>query len=246
MSKYVKNAFLGSLNAVLPPRCAITGEIVPQHGFLSSTAWAGIDFIAEPFCSVCGFPFDIAVEQGSVCGACLEARPPFDLARAAVRYNESSKALILAFKHGDRTEIVSSFVPWLKRAGQEALAGAELLAPVPLHRWRLLNRRYNQAALIAGALARETQIPVSMDLLVRFRPTPSQGHLKASERQQNVKGAFILNPRYRDAVKGKKIVLIDDVYTTGSTVRECTKVLKKAGADSVCVLTLARVIRTGF
>lgn len=244
MSKNAINLTMQAVNAVLPPRCAVTGDIVAEQGFLSPAAWAGLDFIADPFCGACGFPFDIAVEKGSLCAPCLEDAPPFAQGRSALRYNEGSKALILGFKHGDRTEIAPSFIPWLKRAGQEVLEGADMLVPVPLHRLRLLSRRYNQAALIAQALGRDTGLPVVADFLLRLRHTPTQGHLKAKERYDNVKKAFALSPKH-DA-KGKAIVLVDDVYTTGATVKECARVLMKAGAARVNVLTVARVVRTGF
>ena len=121
-----------------------------------------------------------------------------------------------------------------------------VIVPVPLHRWRLVSRRYNQAALIAGALAPDLGVPLLLDGLVRTRATPSQGRLNAKERRRNVRRAFALNPSYKQSIKGKAVVLIDDVYTTGATVSECTKVLLKAGAAKVQVLTLARVVKAQF
>lgn len=124
------------------------------------------------------------------------------------------------------------------------LKEADFIVPVPLHFWRLVSRRYNQAALIAQSLAKETDKPVISNLLRRTRATPSQGHLK--QRFRNVRRAFVLDPKYTEDVKGKTIVLVDDVYTTGATVRECAKVLMKSGAGKVHVLTLARVVREGL
>ena len=130
-----------------------------------------------------------------------------------------------------------------QNGGAEILEEADALIPVPLHRWRLLKRRYNQSAMIAHYLGNETYIPILYEGLIRTRATPTQGHLNFEERRKNVKRAFAVNERCLADVKGKTLVLIDDVYTTGSTVKECTKALKKAGAKSVHVLTFARVVR---
>lgn len=137
-------------------------------------------------------------------------------------------------------EAVTAFMPWLKRAGASVLPQADFLVPVPLHR-RLIGRRYNQAAIIAFALGKETGIKVVPDMLVRTRHTPSHEHLKAKERFQNVKRAFAFNSKYQ--VQGKTIVLVDDVYTTGATVSECTNALLNGRAEKVHVLTLARLCK---
>lgn len=228
----------------MPPRCVVTGDIVETQGTIAPAAWAGLDFIAAPLCDSCGRPFEIAVEAGALCGECLEDRPEFASARAALKYNDTSRDLILGFKHADKTHSVLSFVPWMRRAGTEMLERADYLVPVPLHRWRFIKRRYNQSALMACALSKETMLPCLPDALLRVRATPSQGHLKAQERHKNVRKAFALNPKYKNMIAGKNIVLIDDVYTTGATVRECTKELLKGGAGEVNVLTLARVVKT--
>ncbi len=162
------------------------------------------------------------------------------MARASLVYNDNSRGLILSFKHGDKTHLIKAFVPWLQKAGEEILAQTDILMPVPLHRWRMIGRRYNQSALISTLLAKETGIKHYVDGLVRIRSTPSQGHLKAKEREKNVRKAFIVNARYATDVRGRAITLIDDVMTTGSTVRECTRTLLKAGAAKVFVLTLSR------
>lgn len=239
-----KTVFDHILNTVLPPRCVISGEIVDRQGMIAAAAWSQLDFIVNPMCDTCGFPFDFEVEKGSLCASCIDYTPPFTKTRSALKYDDVSRDLILGFKHADQTHMVRAFIPWLEKAGAEFLPHADLLIPVPLHRWRLLSRRYNQAAIIAQALSKAIQIPVAVDGLRRTRPTPSQGHLKAGERRKNVKRAFAVNPKID--IKDKAIVLIDDVYTTGSTVKECTKVLKKAGAKEVNVLTLTRVTREGF
>lgn len=237
-------SFTKLIDAVLPPRCPFTGEIVDSQGTVSPAAWAGLSFITAPQCHACGFPFEFAVPAGSaenLCAACLAQKPVYDRARAALAYDDASRDFILGFKHGDQMHSVVAMLPWLKQAGADILPQADTIVPVPLHRWRLLRRRYNQAAVIGGALARETGKAFMADALVRTRATPTQGRLKANERAANVKRAFTIHPRR--SVVGKSIVLIDDVYTTGATVSECVKVLLKAGAKSVSVLTLARVVK---
>lgn len=235
-----------ALNVVLPPRCVVTGDAVERQGMVTADAWAALQFISDPFCEMCGFPFEFEVEKGSLCTGCLSRPPPFEMARSALKYNDASRDMILGFKHADKTHNVRAFVPWLTRAGAEMLAQADVIVPVPLHRRRLLLRRYNQAALIAGALSRESGVAHIPDCMTRVRATKSQGHLRAKERHINVKRAFAVSERHADAVRGKAVVLIDDVYTTGATVKECAKALLKAGAGRVFVLTLARVVRDEF
>lgn len=242
--KPVSDLVMQAVDTVLPPRCVVTGEMVDRQGMIHPSAWAQLDFIADPLCESCGFPFDFEVEKGSLCAQCLERPPPFEMARSALKYNDTSRDLILGFKHADQTHIVSAFVPWLEKAGGQMLEDADILMPVPLHRWRLMARRYNQAAIMAQELSKETKIPVLLTALKRVRSTASQGHLKAAERHKNVKRAFALDPKAN--LKGKTIILIDDVYTTGATVKECTKVLLRAGAGKVYVLALARAVREEY
>jgi ComF family protein len=237
-------AFAGqAVDVILPPRCVVTGDAVERQGMIAPAAWQALDFIAEPFCALCGLPFDFEADAGALCVECLDERPPFASARAALKYNDASRALILGFKHADKTHIVRAFVPWLRRIGGSTLESADYILPVPLHYWRLVSRRYNQSALMAEALAQETKIPYWSGALKRIRATPSQGHLGYDERAKNVRGAFALHARYAEKIKGKNIILVDDVYTTGSTVRECAKALLKSGAGQVHVLALARVVR---
>lgn len=233
------------LDAILPPRCVISGEIVDSQGTISPKSWASLSFISAPYCDACGIPFEFdAGDKGEVlCAACLKERPLFDKARAALIYDDASRDLILGFKHGDKTHAVVSMVPWLRMAGQDFWHETDVIVPVPLSRWRLWRRRYNQAALMAQVIGKAVQKEVVVDAIVRTRSTPTQGHLKAKERADNVRNAFALNARRADRLKGKTVVLIDDVYTTGSTVKECTKALLNGGVSRVFVLSLARVVR---
>lgn len=210
-------------------------------------AWATLSFISFPYCKNCGAPFEFAPlsndEKNLSCASCLTDPPEFSMARSALGYDDASRDFILGFKHGDQTHAVVTMVPWLRAAGTDFWGRADMIVPVPLHRWRLLRRRYNQAALMAKAMGKAMQKPVIVDALNRIRATPTQGHLKADERRRNVKSAFAVNVKRRAVLQGKSIVLIDDVYTTGSTVKECARVLLDGGAKEVFVLTLARVVR---
>lgn len=239
--------FKTTLDFILPPRCPVTGEIVDAVGMISPEAWGQLNFIDEPFCKKCGLPFDFSYEgsgeEGRLCESCTKDLPAFSKARSVMVYDDQSRGLILSFKHGDQTHMTPAFIPWLERAGKEILKNADFLVPVPLHRWRLLKRRYNQAAIMAQYLSKETAIPVLVEGLVRRRSTVSQGHLNMNDRAKNVRHAFAVLKKVKPTLKGKKIVLIDDVYTSGATVKECVKVLLDAQASEVSVLTLARVVK---
>jgi ComF family protein len=234
-------------DALWPPRCLSCGAGVDQAGRLCPACWQRIDFIAEPLCRRCGLPFAFAIPGedfgATECGACLRQPPPFDRARAAMRYGDASRKLILAFKHGDRTDAAPALAAWLARAAGGLLGDCDVIAPVPLNRWRLLRRRYNQAALLAQALARRAGKPVAVDALRRLRATPSQGGLTAAQRRTNVRGAFAVRPRWADRIAGRGVLLVDDVMTTGATVEACARALRAAGAARVDVVTLARVVR---
>lgn len=241
-------SFENMINLILPPRCPFTGESVDFQGGVSPQAWAGLTFISAPLCHGCGFPFEFALPQGAeeaLCASCLASRPPYNAARAALVYNDASRDLILKFKHGDQMQAAVCMMPWLKSAGAEFWERTDLIVPVPLHRWRLLRRRYNQAAIMGQCLARQVDVPCAVDALVRRRATVTQGHLRSKERAKNVRAAFEVPQKRKPLIAGKRIVLIDDVYTTGATVRECTKALLAAGAVEVNVLCLARVVRSG-
>jgi len=232
------------VDSILPPRCLHCQAMVDGDAALCPDCWPLFDFLASPLCQSCGFPFEYDPgPHDTVCGACLAHPPHFDRARSVLVYGENSRKLILDFKHGDRTWPAPSFGRWLSRAGGAMIGDADLAAPVPLHRSRLFARRYNQASLLAHALDRETGLPVLPELLSRHRATPSQGHMSAAARRRNVRGAFRVRRGFEDAVGGRRILLVDDVFTTGATVDECARALKRGGAEAVDVLTLARVVR---
>jgi ComF family protein len=231
------------LDSVLPPLCLGCNEIVAEPGALCGACWPGFSFIAAPMCVRCGVPFAEHIGEKAQCGACLRRPPRYLRARAALVYDERSRRLVLPFKHGDRTDMAKSCGRWMARAGHDLVAEADLIAPVPLHWRRLFARRYNQALLLARSVARHGGRPVAPDLLHRARWTGSQAGLRADERRKNVRRAFEVNARWAGGLKGKAVLLVDDVLTTGATVEACALALQRAGARHVDVLTLARVVR---
>ena len=237
----VKTACRVVVDLLLPPRCLSCGVMTDRAGALCAVCWSRIAFLGAPYCDCCGVPFASDPGPATVCGACLRDPPGFARARAVFRYDDGSKRLVLGFKHADRSSLAASFARWMMRAGADVLADADLLVPVPLHRWRLLHRRYNQAALLANQLSRWTGIACRPGALERVRHTPSQGLLGRGQRQRNVQGAFRL-AKGGVAVAGRRVLLVDDVLTTGATIEECVRVLRRGGATAVDVLTLARVV----
>lgn len=229
------------LDLLLPPRCLKCGVEIGGDGALCAECWRGIAFLQPPCCARCGLPFEIDLGAEAICGACARETPLYARARAALRYDEASRTLVLAFKHGDKLQLAPALGRFMRRAGAELLATCDVIAPVPLHWTRLFTRRYNQAAILAHALVRDGDPPVVADLLERHRATPSQGRSGRTERRRNVRGAFALK-RSR-AVAGRRVLLVDDVLTTGATVSECARTLLDAGATAVDVLTLARTVR---
>jgi ComF family protein len=178
-------------------------------------------------------PFAEDLGPAAQCSTCLGRPPRFRRARAALVYDDKSKRLVLPFKHGDRTDMAHACGRWMAGAGGELLAEAELIAPVPLHWRRLFTRRYNQALLLARSVSRASPARLAPDLLRRARWTGSQAGLKAQERRTNVRRAFELHPRWTAAVKGKTVLLVDDVLTTGATVEACTQPCSAPGRGTL-------------
>lgn len=207
-----------------------------------------MEFIHLPLCYCCGFPLPYTIpEEGQLlCGNCIKEKPPYTHARALFRYTSFSKPLILHFKYYDHTHLEKTFVAWWLKRYHSYIMAANLIVPVPLHRWRLLSRQYNQAALLALTLSKKCQIPTLPNMLIRHKATPPQTHLPFSKRKKNVNGAFSLRPQHTQLLKDAIVLLVDDVMTTGATVHACTRVLLKAGAKEVRILTVARTLQTGI
>ena len=225
------------IDTLLPPQELLGLEADP----IARRMWADVSFLDAPWCEACGFPFEYAAPGSSLCARCAVRQPAFDRARAAMAYDEGSRALILSFKHGGRTEGLASFAAQMRRAGRDILGDADLLIPVPLHPTRLIKRRYNQAVLLARALAKITPADFAPDVLFRTKRTESQGGFNARARVENVRGAFSVKNAAQ--IKDRRLVLIDDVFTTGATLESCARTLKRAGAAQVDGICLARVAK---
>ena len=223
---------------LFPPQ-TLDGGPRPLAGGFSADAWSRIRFLDGPVCDGCGAPFDF--DPGARCAACLAKPRAFDAARAACLYDETSRNPILQLKHADRLDLAPLFARWLSRTARELIEEADAIAPVPLHPLRLLRRRYNQAAEIARPLAAMTGTPYLPDALVRRRATATQGGKSGSGRKRNVAGAFEVPEARRTQVEGLRILLIDDVLTTGATAEGCALALKAAGAARVDLAVVARV-----
>lgn len=231
-----------AVDYALPPRCPGCGAIVGDAHSFCLACWSGLHFLGEPCCLRCGLPFEHDGGGPAECGACLADPPRFDRARAAVAYGEVPRKVALKLKYGGRPGVAETMARLMERH----LAGASdaLLAPVPLHRWRIWTRGYNQAALIASALSRRSGLPALLDLIERSRRTPYLRGMGPRERRETVRGAFRVPERHKAALKGRSVILIDDVFTTGATADACARALKKAGAEEVALICWARVVRS--
>lgn len=238
---HITSAARRAIDIVLPPQSLMTGSL--ETGGIEGNIWGEVKFLDEPCCHMCGFPFEFDEGFKALCGHCTIKRPAYDMARAGFEYDDISRSLVLGFKHGGRTEGLRMFAGQMRRAGRQFLPEADYLIPVPLHASRRIKRRYNQSALLARALSKITAPLFDPDVIIRRRATPTQGGRSASARRRNVQGAFAVRESAKARVKGAKLVLIDDVMTTGATLESCARTLKRSGAAQVSALTLARVVK---
>ncbi|TNE34695.1 MAG: ComF family protein [Alphaproteobacteria bacterium] len=231
------------LDAAFPPGCASCAEPIDIPGTLCANCWQDLTYITPPFCEACGYPFEYAEPGVILCGVCVKRAPSFTRARAVLKYDDASRDMILGYKHSDQTDRAPAFASWMLRAGRELVEECDIICPVPLHRRRLVARRFNQSALLALEIGRLAKRAVCPDMLLRIKPTRSQGGLSARARFRNVKGVFKANPLRLSQIEDQRILLIDDVYTTGATLEACSDCLLRTGAADVDVLTFSRVVR---
>lgn len=227
---------------IYPPRCPLCGEGIEQQSGLCAECWSGLAIPAEPWCVTCQRPLDQHMSgEGAMCAPCLADPPRHDGIAAATLYNDASRKLVLTYKHGRRIAL-ASLMARLMAARLGPLDEETVLVPVPLHRWRLWRRGFNQAALLAKELAKLTDARLGLDWLERNKSTPSLGGLGRKEREKALAGAITVRESVKGRLKGSPVVLIDDVLTSGATSDACVKALRKAGAASVKIACFARVI----
>ena len=226
---------------IIPPTCLGCATAVGQAGALCGTCWSRAQFVEEPRCPVLGTPFAYDSGLGTMSLQALADRPPFDRARAAVLYDDVARKIVRSFKFGDSPELAPWMAIWMMRVGREFMQPGTVVVPVPLHRKRLIGRRFNQSAELARHLSSMGSVRYRPELLRRVRSTRQQVGLGAKERARNVQGAFRVPEGYDIGVKGGHIVLVDDVYTTGATLRACARALRRKGAAQIDCLTFARV-----
>ena len=210
---------------------------------LCASCWSEAYLIGGVTCDVCGVPIGIALPPGETirCDDCLMGTVSWDRGRAAALYAGSSRTLVLALKHGDRPDIAQAMGRWMARAAADLIAEADVMTPIPLHWRRFLTRRYNQSAELSRVMARETGVPHGPNLLRRMKPTEMQRSRSALARARNVEGVFAVPPHMVEVVRGKSLLLVDDVMTTGATLNAAARALREAGAAQISVVVFARV-----
>lgn len=235
----VRAPFLRLIDLALPPRCPGCGAIVEADHRFCAACWEQLHFLGPPWCAGCHLPFAFDRGEGARCGDCLADPPPHDGVRAAVAYGDIARRLALKLKYGGRLAAAETMARAMVRLVPD---GADLLVPVPLHRWRLWSRGFNQALLIARGVSRRTGLPAEAELLRRVKATPKLQGLGRRARAKVVAGAFALAPGAREALKGRTVLLVDDVHTSGATGDACARLLKRGGAARVILLCWARVL----
>jgi len=230
-----------ALDVALPTLCPACREPVGGNG-LCASCWAKLALIAPPYCERLGIPFAYDPGPGVLSMQAIADPPAYHRARAAVRYDDIARTLVHALKYGDRLDLAPTMGRWMARAGRDLLAGADALIPVPLHWRRLWARRFNQSALLAKTISHETGVGVADGVLKRVKATAQQVGLSQTERAENVQGAFRVPPERKADVAGRRVVLIDDVLTSGATSDACAHTLLRAGANQVDVVVFARVV----
>jgi ComF family protein len=233
----------GGVNVLLPPHCMACEMPVATSGTLCAQCWGKLRLIERPYCERLGTPFAYDLGEGALSAEAIADPPPFERLRAVAAYDDMARKLVHGLKYGDRLDLAQWMARWMVRAGGELVSSAGVVVPVPLHRRRLWSRRFNQSAMLALAIAEVAGKPFAPTALRRIRPTQQQVGLSARERAENVRGAFRVVESERIAVAGRRVLLVDDVYTTGATMKAATRALLRAGAEAVDAVVFARVVR---
>lgn len=232
------------LRVVYPPHCLICSTVVEGENGLCGPCWRDTPFIVGAVCDLCGAPLPGEEDDdASYCDECLTIARPWARGRAALIYRDNGRRLVLSLKHGDRTDLAIPAAAWMQRALAPILEPDLLVAPIPLHRFRLLRRRYNQAALLAENLAQRVGLDYCPDLLLRPSATPQLKGRGIDARFAALSAAIKPHPRRLDRLRGRKVLLVDDVMTSGATLGVAAEACLAAGAQEVRVVTLARAVR---
>ncbi len=245
LHRLLRNGLHGAIGIVYPPTCITCRAATGEAQALCPACWRGIGFIERPYCERLGTPFPVDLGAGLLSPAAIADPPVFARARAVCRFDGTARELVHRLKYGDRVELSLTLGRMMAQAGRELAADADLVLPVPLHRTRLWRRRFNQAAALAGIVSRETGLPLAATALTRIRRTRQQIGLTRAQRAENLQGAFHVSAAARGQIEGRRILLVDDVLTTGATVNAASRALLRAGASAVDVLTFARVVTDG-
>jgi ComF family protein len=230
-----------AVDFALPPRCPGCGSVTQEEHRFCLACWQKLHFLGEPCCARCGFPFSFESGAEAECGECLAHPPSYDRLRAAVAYGEIARQVALKLKYSGRPAVAETLAHFMRRH-LDWEEGA-LLVPVPLHRWRIWKRGYNQSALVATAMARHSGCRAELDMLRRVKATPVLRGMGRKERARAVRGAFRVTEAGMRAIAGRTVILVDDVYTSGATANACARALKRAGAERVNIICWARVVR---
>jgi ComF family protein len=230
------------IDFLAPPKCLVCHDAVLEPASLCLSCWANLKLIDAPVCNVLGIPFAYDQGEGAISPVALAEPPPWDRARTAVAYDEASRRIVHALKYRDTMEAGLLMARLMARAGQPLIGEADVIIPVPLHRFRQWGRRFNQAAFLSQQISQQFGKAYRSDVLKRTRATRSQVGLSFDERRKNVAKVFQVMPEGVGHIAGRRVLLVDDVLTTGATAGSCAAVLKKAGAAHVDVLTFALVL----
>ena len=238
----MRNFFKKIIEIFFPNQCLLCSELIGQEGAFCRSCWSKLQFITEPKCNICSHPFEYLIAENLLCPKCLVQKPSYDKAIVVFRYNTVIKKVIADFKYRDTTYLSKKFAKILFDRYKNEIGACDFIVAVPLHKKRLRKRKFNQAVILGRDLAKLSEKRFFYDLLLRIKNTTPQVELRKKQRQKNLKNAFRLNEKYSSNIIGKKILLIDDVTTTGTTLENCAEILKKFGAAKVVTLTIAKTI----
>lgn len=242
LGRGLRGLIAAAVDAVYPPVCTGCGRMVGQHRGVCPACWATLRLIERPYCEVLGLPFSHDLGAGILSADAIANPPVFDRLRSVAIHDGIARSLVHGLKYRDRTDLAIMMAGWMVRASDGTVEACDAILPVPLHAYRLWGRRFNQSAELARAIARLSGKPYLATALIRTKRTARQVGLGAAAREDNVRGAFAVTEAGKTALFGKRVVLVDDVYTTGATVSAATRALKKAGAGDVTVSTFARAM----